>query len=70
MNVSESVVVKAAECHNFILRKNGVSAQTIWPLSLLQFDADICYAENMKDLITAVERFLYFAIIIKPVTLQ
>ena len=57
MDVNESVVLTAAERRNFILRKNGVSDQIIWPLSLLQSDADILHAANIKDLITAVERF-------------
>ena len=53
----ESVVVNAAESRNFILTKNGISEQRIWPLSLLKSDSDIYHAENMKDLIRAVERF-------------
>ena len=56
-DVNESAVVNAAECRSFILRKNGVSDQIIWSLSLLQSDADICHAENMKGLIPVVDRF-------------
>ena len=55
-DVNESVVLTAVERRNFIPRKNGVSDQIICPLSLLQTDADIFHAENINDLITAVER--------------